>query len=105
MLAPPYENADSEGRRRRNESTHLATGGRDINAIWDYIARDSPGSADRVEQSIHDAIEHLAEHPNSGHFRDDVVNRRYRFYLVYSYLIIYRIHHSTLFVVRVVHGA
>src|SRR5437660_1540977 len=77
----------------------------DINEIWNYISQDNPAAADRVEETIHDTIEKLAEHPNFGHFRDDVAPREYRFYRVYSYLIVYRIEGDTLIVVRVVHGA
>jgi len=77
----------------------------DINAIWSYIAEDNPAAADRVEQSIHNAIDKLARNPNFGHFRDDLAPRQYKFYRVYSYLIIFRIEGDTLIVVRVIHGA
>ena len=77
----------------------------DINSIWNYVAQDNPAAADRVEQEIQEAIEKLAKNPNFGHFRDDIAPRQYRFYRVFSYLIIYRIEEDTLIVVRVIHGA
>jgi plasmid stabilization system protein ParE len=33
----------------------------DIDEIWTYIAQDNPAAADRVEQSLHDAMHLLAE--------------------------------------------
>ena len=77
----------------------------DIDSIWNYVAQDNPAAADRVEQEIQEAIEKLAKNPNFGHFRDDIAPRQYRFYRVFSYLIIYRIVEDTLIVVRVIHGA
>jgi len=77
----------------------------DINSIWNYVAQDNPAAADRVEQEIQEAIEKLAKNPNFGHFRDDIAPPQYRFYRVFSYLIIYRIEEDTLIVVRVIHGA
>lgn len=77
----------------------------DLNAIWDYIARDSIEAADRVEAEIHSEIKRLAETPGMGHAREDVGNPSYRFWRVYSYLVAYRMEGRTLIVVRVIHGA
>jgi len=77
----------------------------DINSIWNYVAQDNPAAADGVEQEIQQAIEKLAKNPNFGHFRDDIAPREYRFYRIFSYLIIYRIEEDILIVVRVIHGA
>ena len=77
----------------------------DLDAIWDYIARDNPLAADRVEQKFYEDFAKLAENPGMGHFRDDLADRRYRFCREYSYLIVYRIIGKTLRIVRVMHGA
>ncbi|HEV8377944.1 MAG TPA: type II toxin-antitoxin system RelE/ParE family toxin [Tepidisphaeraceae bacterium] len=77
----------------------------DINGIWNYIGQDNPSAANRVEQSIHAAIEKLEEHPNFGHPRDDIAPAEYKFYRVHSYFIVYRIEGDTLVVVRVIHAA
>ena len=77
----------------------------DLDAIWNYIAKDNPLAADRVEQKFYEDFAKLAETPGMGHFRDDLADRRYRFYREYSFLIVYRIVGKTLRIVRVIHGA
>jgi plasmid stabilization system protein ParE len=78
---------------------------RDIDGIWDFIARDSFDNADKVDREIHQAIRLLSEFPNIGHHRDDVTNPNYRFWSVYKYLIAYRVRGRTVTIVRVIHGA
>ncbi|HEX3355589.1 MAG TPA: type II toxin-antitoxin system RelE/ParE family toxin [Tepidisphaeraceae bacterium] len=78
---------------------------RDIERIWQFIARESPTAATKVEDDIHTAMKLLADHPQMGHQRKDVSDDRYRFWPVYSYIIAYRCEEESLIVVRVVHGA
>jgi len=77
----------------------------DLDGIWNYIARDSADAADRVENDLHAAMNLLAEFPGIGHTRRDVGSSDYRFWRVYSYLIVYRVESDALIVVRVVHGS
>lgn len=77
----------------------------DIGDIWDYIAGDSIAAADRVLESINQALHRLAKNPGVGHFREDLADRRHRFWLVYSYLIVYRFEPRPLQVIRVLHAA
>jgi plasmid stabilization system protein ParE len=51
----------------------------DVFQIWPYIARDSVGAADRVEQAIYDACASLAGDPLLGHARQDFTDRTLRF--------------------------
>ena len=76
----------------------------DLLDIWNYIANDSPRAADRVRQRIEAAVQGLAEMPGKGHQRADVAGKPYRFWSVYSYLIMYRYDDLALTVVRIVHG-
>ncbi len=39
---------------------------RDLRALQDYIAEDSPAAADRITRRIRDAVSHLADFPESG---------------------------------------
>lgn len=78
---------------------------RDIVEIWEYIARDSLDSADRVTAAIREAAEMLAKLPGIGHTRTDVSDPHYRFWRVHSYLLAYRTTDTDLIVIRVVHGA
>src|SRR3954464_2335211 len=77
----------------------------DLNSIWNYIAKDNPAAADRVEDKLHDAIHELLANPSLGHFRDDIADRRYRFRREFSYVIAYRVDDQILRIVRIVHGA
>jgi antitoxin ParD1/3/4/toxin ParE1/3/4 len=77
----------------------------DIGDIWDYIAVDSIDAADRVLTGLEKAILRLAKTPGIGHLREDLADRRHRFLLVYSYLIVYRFETKPLQIVRVLHAA
>ncbi len=77
----------------------------DINEIWDYIAADSIPAADRVLRELEAALRRLAKTPGMGHVREDLADRRHRFFPVYSYLIVYRAEAKTLVVIRVLHAA
>lgn len=77
----------------------------DLNEIWDYIGDDSVEAANRVLEKIEKAIYFLVENPGLGHLREDLVDRRHRFYLVYSYLIVYRPDTDPLQIIRVLHAA
>ena len=43
----------------------------------------------KVKPILSEAMEQLAQMPGMGHRRLDVKNQRYRFWRVYSYLIVY----------------
>ena len=77
----------------------------DIERFCDYITQNNPDAADRLDQSIHRAIQLLARFPGLGHSRRDVSDPRYRFRAVGNYVIAYRVEQKELVVVRVVHGA
>lgn len=75
---------------------------RDLDQIWDYIATGSPLAADQVLDRMHETFQQLAEMPGLGHTRADVPDPRYRFWTVYSYLIVYNPNTIPLEIVRVV---
>ncbi len=77
----------------------------DLNEIWEYIGDDSVEAANRVLSKIEAAIYRLTEHPGLGHLREDLADSRHRFYLVYSYLIVFRPGTDPLQVIRVLHAA
>ena len=56
----------------------------DIEAICDYIAKDNPAAADSLDLRIHTTIEMLSQFPKLGHARQDVSDKRYRFWSVGS---------------------
>lgn len=77
----------------------------DLEEIWDYLAADNLKTAERVLTHIEAAIAKLARAPGLGHWREDLADRRHRFFLVYSYLIVYRPGTRPLEVIRVLHAA
>jgi plasmid stabilization system protein ParE len=79
----------------------------DIFDIWSYIAEDSEGAADRVEQAIYDACTFVAEAPMRGHSRPDLTTRPLRFWTLTrypNYAVVYRPDRSPLEIVAVMHG-
>jgi plasmid stabilization system protein ParE len=78
---------------------------RDLNEIWDYLAGDNIKAADRVLDALEKALHGLAKNPGKGHWRDDLADRRHRFFLVYSYLIVYRPETKPMQVIRVLHAS
>jgi toxin ParE1/3/4 len=77
---------------------------RDVSDIWDYIAGDNIAAADRVVGALNDAIVRLAKNPGIGHWREDLTDKRHRFFLVYSYLIVYRQGTKPLQIIRVLNA-
>jgi plasmid stabilization system protein ParE len=77
----------------------------DLIDIWDHIAADNIDAAHRVLARIEGAMRKLAKTPRIGHFREDLADRRQRFFQVYSYLIVYRAETKPMQVVRVLHAA
>jgi toxin ParE1/3/4 len=62
----------------------------DISDIWDFIAGDKIEAADRVLEALEQGMAKLAKTPGIGHWREQLTDKRHWFFLVYSYLIVYR---------------
>jgi len=77
----------------------------DVSEIWDYIADDSIEAADKVLDALERAMLRVSESPGIGHWREELVDRRHKFLLVYSYLIVYRHETQPLQVIRVLNAA
>ena len=78
---------------------------RDLDEIWDYLAEDSIAAADRVLDALAQGFYKLTAHPGIGHIREDLAGKKYKFFLVYSYLIIYRPDTRPLEIIRVLHAS
>jgi len=77
----------------------------DLQAVWDFIAKDNESAADRMVDQILDAFDRLAQWPGLGHIRPDLTTRDVRFWGVESYLIVYRESHGVLHIVAILHGS
>jgi plasmid stabilization system protein ParE len=77
----------------------------DVDDIWDYIANDNIEAADRVLEALEEAMFKLAKSPGMGHWREELTDKRHRFFLVYSYLVVYRHETKPLQIIRVLHAS
>ena len=78
----------------------------DVEAIGDYIAVNSSlNRALRIVWEIRKEFGKIGEMPGLGHFRDDVADRRLKFWLIHSFLIAYRWEAKPIDIVAVIHGA
>jgi toxin ParE1/3/4 len=78
----------------------------DVLEIWDFIADDdSEAAADRVIARIFEECEKLGDMPGLGHRRENLLSRQYRFWRVWSYLIVYRWQITPIQIIAIVHGA
>lgn len=77
----------------------------DLQGIDDHLVEDGHAAAERVSRALEAAMARLAEHPLLGHVRPDLTSRPYRFWSVYSYLIVYQPEPGTIQIIRVLHGA
>ena len=79
---------------------------RDLESIADYLALEA--SIERAIEILRDVREEfrkLAEMPGMGHFREDLLDRRYKFWSIYSYVIAYRWDVDPIQIIAIVHGA
>lgn len=76
----------------------------DLLGIWQYIAAQDQAAATRVLQAIESKCRFLAETPKAGPARPDIAPEL-RYFVVGSYLILYREIPAGIEVVRVLHGA
>jgi toxin ParE1/3/4 len=75
----------------------------DLREIWEFVADDSLTAADRLREEFFGPFRKLAEVPGMGHRREDLTHRDVLFWVLYSYLIIYR-SSRPLRVVRIIHA-
>jgi plasmid stabilization system protein ParE len=76
----------------------------DLNEIWEFIAADNPGAADRVIDEIHETIRALIPFPQLGHMRSDLTSRPLRFHPLRDFLIAYAPDEKPLVVLAILHG-
>ena|SRR5579872_5016627 len=77
----------------------------DLLEIWDYIRADNIDAADKVIERLHDAFVKLGRNPMLGHVREDLADSEHRFFLVYSYMVVYFASKKPIQIVRVLHAS
>ena len=68
------------------------------------LAADSPDVAERLRLELQRAFRRLASSPGLGHYHDELLDRRYRFWNFYSYVIVYGWRKRPIQVIAVIHG-
>jgi plasmid stabilization system protein ParE len=58
----------------------------DLRQILLGIATDSTDAAERLRSEFYEALQRLAHAPGIGHYYEELLDRRYRFWNFYSYL-------------------
>ena len=77
----------------------------DLDAIWDYIARDNLTAADRMLDALNERFLLLAKNPEIGELQPLLADGQYRRFTYRSYVIYYRPVDDGIVLVRVLHGA
>jgi addiction module RelE/StbE family toxin len=76
----------------------------DVDAIAEYINRDSPAYTRAVVSKLLDTARKLKSFPNAGRIVPELGDEAIRERFVYSYRLIYRIQDQDVLIVAVVHG-
>jgi toxin ParE1/3/4 len=76
----------------------------DLRDIHDFIARDSPRTAEALIERLLTATERLAALPESGRVVPEFPALGYREIIVSSYRVLYRLADNTVWITAVVHG-
>jgi plasmid stabilization system protein ParE len=80
-----------------NRYTVLGRARQHLFDIWEYTAKTRGlDAADRMRDRIEAAFTKLGDSPGIGHWREDLLDRRYRFWLVHPFLIAYSCVHRIL---------
>jgi toxin ParE1/3/4 len=84
----------------------LARAVRDLEEIRRYVERDRPANASRLVTRLLDLVESLGQHPERGaRPKDERLERLgYRFVVLDSCLVFFKVRGSTVQVQRVLHG-
>jgi plasmid stabilization system protein ParE len=77
----------------------------DLRDILLDIAEDSPDTAERLRAESFAAFQRLGQSPGIGHYHEELLDRRYRFWNFYSYVVCYVWERKPIQIVAVVHGA
>lgn len=76
----------------------------DIEAIAEYISRDSPYHAQCVVERLYELGDAIAEHPQAGRILAELENPQVRERFVYSYRVLYEIDSAQIDILAVIHG-
>ena len=76
----------------------------DLARHHDYIAKDDPDAAERVEDAIAEAVERLADYPHRGRPGQRVGTRELVIAGFPTYIVVYRVTETEVRITRIWHG-
>jgi plasmid stabilization system protein ParE len=76
----------------------------DLGHILGDLAEDSPDAADRLRERFYEGFLTLGRAPGIGHYHDELLSRKYRFWNLDPYVVVYVWEAKPLQVVSIVHG-
>jgi plasmid stabilization system protein ParE len=77
----------------------------DLPEILLDVATDRPDAAERLRSRNYEALQTLGKSSGIGHFHEELLDRRYRFWNFYPYMVCYAWQEKPIQIVAVVHGA
>ena len=77
----------------------------DLQEILLDIAADSPDLAERLRLQFYQGFQRRARSPGIGHYHEELLDRRYRFWNFYSYAIAYAWKRKPIHIIAVIHGS
>jgi plasmid stabilization system protein ParE len=77
----------------------------DLREILLDIAVDSPRTAERLRVEFYAALGVLSGAPGIGHYHEELLSRKYRFWNFYRYVMVYEWGVKPMRIIAVVHGA
>lgn len=77
----------------------------DLQEILLDIAEDSPDAAERLRLEFYEGLQALGRAPGIGHYHEELLSMKYRFWNFYSYVVAYAWEATPIQVISVVHGS
>jgi plasmid stabilization system protein ParE len=77
----------------------------DLREILLDIAEDSPDIAERLRVELFRGLERLGRFPGIGHYHEELLDSRYRFWNFYSYVVAYKWKQKPVPIIAVAHGS
>lgn len=78
---------------------------KDLREILLDVAEDNPDRAESLRSDFHERLQILGRTPGLGHYHDELLGRKYRFWNFHSYVVVYVWEAKPIRVIAVVHGS
>lgn len=78
---------------------------RDLKEVFLDISEDSLDTAERLRSEFYERLQNLGRSPGIGHYHEELLSRKYRFWNFYSCVVVYVWEARPVQVIAVVHGA